>query len=142
MTLYHATVVALEDRGIMITGSSGYGKSDLALRLIEEAGAKLVGDDYVTLVREADGLVARPAENIAGMIEVRGLGLVKMPILPSVSVDLVLVLLDPEGDVYPERLPGEQFFEHEGICVPQLEFMALEASAVAKVRAALRHFLS
>ncbi|MFC7048460.1 HPr kinase/phosphorylase [Emcibacter nanhaiensis] len=142
MTLFHATVVSLEGRGIMISGPSGSGKSDLALRLIEEAGARLVGDDYVTLTVEGGRLWARPADNISGLIEVRGVGLVKMDFLPSAALDLVFILPQPASGVQPERLPEEQYFEHEGIRVRQLDFLPFEVSAVAKIKAALRHVLS
>ncbi|WP_417316957.1 HPr kinase/phosphorylase [Emcibacter sp.] len=142
MSLVHATVVALDGHGIMIMGLSGSGKSDLALRLIEEAGAMLVGDDYVTLEKQEGRLLAKPAENIAGLLEVRGVGLVKMPFLPSAMVDLVLVLPSSGTDSRPERLPEEQFFEFEGLRVPQLDFMPFEASAVTKARTALRHLAS
>ena len=142
MSLVHATVVSLNGRGIMITGPSGSGKSDLALRLIEEAGARLVGDDYVTLAAEQDRLWARPAENISGLLEVRGVGLVKMEFLPSTALDLVLVLPAPASAAKPERLPDDRYFTHEDISVRQLDFLPFEASAVAKIKAIVRHFLT
>ncbi|RMF16145.1 MAG: serine kinase, partial [Alphaproteobacteria bacterium] len=74
--LVHASCVAWHGRGILLRGPSGAGKSALALRLIE-AGALLVADDYVVLDAQStpDRLLAAPPPRIAGLIEVRGLGL-------------------------------------------------------------------
>ena len=77
--LMHATAVVVNNCGILLTGKSGSGKSDLALRLIETKNAVLVADDAVLLEKKGQKLYARPAENIAGLLEVRGVGLVKYP---------------------------------------------------------------
>ena len=70
----HASCVAKDGRAILISGRSGSGKSDLALRLIDR-GADLVSDDY-TIVRRVGGkLVATAPENIRNKLEIRGLGI-------------------------------------------------------------------
>src|SRR5436190_12146788 len=81
MTFIHATSVALRANGqwraVLLRGPSGAGKSDLALRLIE-AGARLVADDQTHLVRKGGTLMATPPAALAGLIEVRGVGIVKL----------------------------------------------------------------
>ncbi|MGE3652127.1 MAG: HPr kinase/phosphorylase, partial [Reyranellaceae bacterium] len=74
----HATCVALPEGGVLLRGDSGAGKSDLALRLID-GGARLVADDRTDLMREGDLLIARAPTSIAGLIEARGLGILRLP---------------------------------------------------------------
>jgi hypothetical protein len=92
---------APEDAGILLLGASGSGKSDLALRLIA-AGAELVSDDRTELSVEADTLLAAAPPALAGLIEVRNLGIVALPHWPRVRVALA-VDLGPDGT--PVRLP-------------------------------------
>lgn len=99
-----AGAVAMAGRALVIEGAPGSGKSSLALDLIDR-GAMLVGDDGVTLSRRGDGvLVAAPPPNIAGMIELRGIGIVRMETAQNVPVSLILTLPAP-GDPPPERVP-------------------------------------
>lgn len=128
----HATCVAVRGRGVLIAGPSGAGKSDLALRLIDR-GAVLVADDYTQLDRVGDELIASVAPTIAGMIEVRGLGIVAMPHRDAVPVAL-LVALDGAVERLPERL-GERHIA--GIAVPVLPLAGFEASAPIKLELAL-----
>ncbi len=132
----HSTVIALEDQGVMFTGPSGSGKSDLALRFLDE-GASLVSDDYADVVNENGQLMARPPETIAGMMEVRGMGVVKVPHVPEISLSLRCDLM-PASEI--ERLPeGPLTVQMEGIWVPRICLDASSASAVARVRFALKH---
>ena len=134
MALYHSSCVVFNDHGILIHGSSGSGKSDLALRLIDE-GAILVSDDYVE-VEVADGkLIANTAPNIDGLIEVRGIGLMKTDFVNTAQIHLALELVERDEI---ERLPEQSFFEHEGISIPQYKFDAFSCSAVAKVKMILK----
>ena len=133
--LVHGTAIALAGRAALIRGASGAGKSDLALRLIDR-GAMLVSDDY-TIVRRVDGrLVATAPANIAGKIEVRGVGLVDLPHAQDVPVGLVIDL-DREVERLPEA--GEPRMM-AGVAVPVIGLAALEASAPIKVEAALERF--
>jgi HPr kinase/phosphorylase len=72
----HATTVALGDRGLLILGRSGAGKSTLALALMS-LGATLVADDRTTLTTRDDALIATCPPAIRGLIEARGLGLLR-----------------------------------------------------------------
>jgi serine kinase of HPr protein (carbohydrate metabolism regulator) len=126
--------VASGGRAILISGRSGSGKSDLALRLIDR-GAVLVSDDY-TIVRRVDGkLLASAPSNIEGRIEVRGVGILQFETAKDAPVAL---FVDLERDV--ERLPpSHETIRVAGVEVPLVAANALEASAPVKVEAALRH---
>ncbi|MCP5381082.1 MAG: HPr kinase/phosphatase C-terminal domain-containing protein [Kordiimonadaceae bacterium] len=134
MTLLHASCVEFEGKGIIIFGPSGSGKSDLALRLID-SGARLVSDDYVNVDEDAGILFAHPAPNIAGMIEVRGVGLIKLGYKKSAKLDLALELT-PEKEI--ERLPKALFYELDGAKIPLYKIDAFSGSAVAKIRLMLK----
>ncbi|MET4807690.1 RNase adapter RapZ [Limibacillus sp. MBR-115] len=130
----HATCLALEGRGVLLRGPSGSGKSDLALRLIEQ-GARLVADDQTILTREADVLMARAPDNIAGQLEVRGIGIRPVPSLSRTPVDLMVDLVGP-GAV--ERLPEPSSETVLDLPLPRLALDPFAASAPAKLRVALR----
>jgi HPr kinase/phosphorylase len=131
----HATCVALDDgagawQGVLLRGPSGAGKSDLALRLIE-AGARLVADDLTEIVGNGGIAVARAAADMAGQLEVRGLGIVDVPSCPSAPLRLVCDLV-PATDV--PRQPEAETVEVAGIPVPRFRLAPFEASAPTKVR--------
>ena len=73
----HASTVAMDGRAVLISGPSGSGKSDLTLRLLDR-GFTLVSDDQTIVRREDDRLIASPPPNIAGKLEIRGIGIVEM----------------------------------------------------------------
>jgi hypothetical protein len=114
-----ASAVVIEGRALLIEGPPGSGKSSLALALIER-GAGLIGDDAVALHPEAGRLIAAPPPNIAGLLEVRGVGLARYPIAAPAPVALVLVL----GGPAPERLPESPLPTRviAGVAVPVLAF--------------------
>lgn len=97
---HQATCVAIAGRAVLIEGPPGAGKSSLALALIDR-GAVLVGDDGVALERDGAVLMASPVPATAGLLEVRGLGLVTMPVLAGVPVALVIAL-DRDGPRFIE----------------------------------------
>jgi HPr kinase/phosphorylase len=97
----HATCVAVDGRGLLILGPSGSGKSALALRLISR-GAVLVSDDRTRLELAGDRLQAScPNPDLQGMIEARGVGILRAPSEAKAEVALVVDLGQPE----PDRLP-------------------------------------
>ena len=91
---HQASCVAIGGRGVLIEGRPGSGKSSLALALIDR-GATLVGDDGVLLELREGRLWALPPKSIEGLVEIRNVGLAKLPALPA---ELALTLrLDPEA---------------------------------------------
>ena len=106
-TILQASCVAITGRALALEGKPGVGKSSLALALIERGGV-LIGDDAVTLTQSGAGphvrLFASPPPNVEGLIEVRGVGLVRMPTAEPTPLALILSLLD-ETDHDPTRLP-------------------------------------
>lgn len=133
MIRVHGTSVALAGAGVLLRGPSGAGKSDLALRLIED-GARLVADDQVELVRQGDGLTMRPPANLAGLIEARGLGILRLEHLAEAPLVLVVDLVEPDR---VERMPEAQTIELDDLQLPLLRLCPWEASATAKVRLAV-----
>lgn len=137
MSRLHATCVAIEGRGVLLRGRSGSGKSDLALRLID-GGAVLVSDDYTEVIEEDGHLVASPPLAIEGMLEVRGIGVVRVPFLARAVLTLVVELVSA-GQV--PRMPEPETVcvaDRSGIGVPLLRLDPFQASAEAKVRLAVR----
>ena len=130
----HATAVALAGRVVLLRGSPGSGKSDLALRLVD-GGGMLVADDQTCLSRRGGELWATAPGPLKDLLEVRGLGIVRMPALAEAPVALVIDLVG-EKDV--ERCPDPQAESVLGVELPRLQLNAASASAPAKVRLALR----
>lgn len=132
----HASCVAIENIGCLLLGPSGSGKSDLALRLVMDHKARLVADDQVALERRADRLVASVPSTLAGLIEVRGLGIVRLAHRARTTLGLAVVLVPPDEI---ERLPeGDEGVEYLGVALPLLRLTPFEASAPHKVRLAAR----
>lgn len=136
-TPLHATVVARRGptgwRALMITGRSGAGKSDLALRLIA-SGWILVSDDYSLIWASGGALYARAPDTIAGRMEVRGVGVVRLSRRESARV--VLALACVEGPV--ERLPEPGALEIGGVAIPRLDIDPRLPSAAALAAAAMQ----
>jgi len=139
--LVHATCVALRPRGrtwraILLRGPSGAGKSDLALRLIE-GGARLVADDQTELVRRGNSVFATAPARIAGLIEARGVGIVRLARDQLVARAPVALLVDLAPPERLERLPEPAHERLLGLDLPVLMLAPFEASASAKLRLAL-----
>ena len=129
----HGTCVEIAGHGVLLRGPSGCGKSDLALRLID-GGATLVADDRVDLTIEDHTLMASSPANIRGMIEVRGVGLARLPALARAPLAMVIDLVDHEA---VDRLPAPAVCSLLGIDVRRLCLAPRSASTAAKVRIAV-----
>jgi serine kinase of HPr protein (carbohydrate metabolism regulator) len=118
----HATAVLVGAKAVLIRGEPGSGKSRLALRLLEAAGrelpfVRLVGDDRVYLENRAGRLVVRPPQELAGLLEIRGTGIVRVPFEPAAVVGLVIELGQPA-----DRMPAAESRKAvlEGVALPRL----------------------
>lgn len=115
-TLLHATAVAVDGRAVLLLGPSGAGKSGLALELMA-LGAALVADDGVILSRSSDGVLhASPPDATRGLIEARGVGLLRAAPLDRATVALAVDL----GTLETDRLPPWRTTEILGVAVPLL----------------------
>ena len=129
--LANVTCVSVSGRGLLIEGRPGSGKSSLALALIDR-GAGLVGDDGVALERRGDRLWAHPPPNIAGKLEIRGVGIIDLAAEPA-ALALVLSL-----DARDERMPNPDTITLEGTQLPRLRFRTGDALAPVRADWALR----
>lgn len=144
-TILHGSCLGVGDAGVLLLGPPGSGKSDLALRLIDQPGtgisggvksARLVADDQVVVRLEGGRLIASAPPVIAGRMEIRGLGLVALPHRAEVTLDLAVRLTNREAI---ERLPDmeKSRFEILGVTLPLILIDPASASAPARIRAAV-----
>lgn len=126
----HGTALEVEGVGLLLRGPSGSGKSDLALRLIE-GGAKLIADDRVDLTRREDQLSARAPQALAGLLEVREIGILQFPFLKETVLKAII-------DLYPSspenRLPEERVEDVAGLQIRLFRIDPWQISAPVKVR--------
>ena len=128
----HASTVAVDGRAVLITGPSGSGKSDLALRMLDR-GFTLVSDDQTIVRKDGDRLIATSPANIAGKLEIRGVGIVEMDTVSEVPVALI-VELTSEISRLPDDSRERPFL---GVPLPLVSVDAMTASAASKVALAL-----
>lgn len=133
----HGSCVSIGSRGVLLIGPSGSGKSDLALRLMSK-GAMLVADDQVILHAEQGHLVANVDDTIRGLLEVRGVGLVRYPIASNIPVALAVQLVERDAI---EHIPMPAHYTQLGVSVPQISLYGYDASTPEKVYAALHAYL-
>ena len=141
----HATCLSLNGCGVLLRGAPGSGKSALALQLIETRGNGLGRDDLLgvlvsddqTILSPRDGqLYASPPETLAGLLELRGVGLVKVPFVQDVALRLVV---DLKPSTLIERMPEPASLRAMllGVVLPRVETDASHPSAATRIRTAL-----
>jgi len=130
----HATCVALNGQAVLLQGKSGSGKSDLALRLVDE-GWDLVSDDYTDLEIDGSTLFAKAPKTIEGLIEVRGIGILRIGCVPRAELKAIFELVPFEE---MERLPDPKTHAIQGYPLPVYTVYGHDASAPTKIRMALR----
>jgi serine kinase of HPr protein (carbohydrate metabolism regulator) len=135
MLPYQATCVAIGGRALLIEGSTGCGKSSLALSLIDR-GAVLIGDDSVMLGNEGGHLIARPHPETRGLLEIRNLGLLTFPVCESALVALVLRL----DEAAPRYVEQAEIVELAGVSIPMLRLWPGGPVLHLKAELALRHY--
>jgi HPr kinase/phosphorylase len=128
----HASCVAWRGRGLLILGAPGAGKSGLALSLMA-LGCALVADDRVAVRRVGRALVAAPPPALAGLIEARGIGLLRAPFRPRAALTLALDLDRRETS----RLPPRRTWALHGLDLPLI--LRPEPLNPAAALAALKH---
>jgi HPr kinase/phosphorylase len=120
----HASCAARGEDGVLLLGPSGVGKSDLLLRLIDR-GFSLVADDRVDI----HGAYASPPDNLAGLVEARGLGILRRPYISRAKLALVVLLQRGERLPMPAR--------YDGLDLPMVSLDPWPASAPLLVDLAL-----
>ena len=135
--LYQASCVALNVHGgwqaILIEGPPGCGKSSLALALIDR-GARLIGDDGVSLESENGRLLAAPPPNIRGKLEIRNVGIVDLPVLDRAPIALCLRL----DKAAPRHVDEASRMDILGIAVPLLTLWPDSPAIALRAEWALR----
>jgi serine kinase of HPr protein (carbohydrate metabolism regulator) len=129
----HATCVNINSKGVLIIGDSCAGKSDLALRLITMFSAKLVGDDRIDIQNDKGVIKASSPDVLKGLLEVRGVGIIKIDHIEKTKVDLVIKLTTEKI----ERIPEPLSYDIEGVLLPLFYLNSFESSAPSKVLAML-----
>lgn len=136
LTTTHASAVLIGAHAALIRGPSGAGKSRLAFDLIQIAGrrdlpfARLVADDRAILEVHGGRLLVRPAPSLAGLIEVRGLGIRRLPFEPMAVVGVVIDLAASDAERLPPPEAGRTAVS--GIELPRLA-VAPDAAALPVV---------
>ena len=127
----HATCVAIGRAGVLILGKSGAGKSDLALRLIENKKAVLVSDDRTCLTFLKDKIIAKAPDILKGLLEVRGIGILKYKYIKNVEVKLVVNLVNSLTEI--KRMPDEEYYAFGTVKLPMINLYPFELSSTDKV---------
>lgn len=132
MVTIHGTCVLVGGIGVLLRGPSGGGKSDVAVRLIDD-GALLVADDQVQVCMDGGRLMATAPAPLSGLIEVRGVGILPVPSAATAEIRLVVDLV-PADRV--ERMPEPETVALMNHAVPHLALSPFDASTPAKLRLA------
>lgn len=136
----HANCLRLGDKGVLLTGPSGTGKSALTLSLIERAGwsgrqACLISDDYTALRAENNKVIAACPPALVGGLEIRGAGLFQIQHQNQIALDMVVAL----GDDY-ERFPSGEQITLCGIELPLFKLPGLHSADSAAICQAIEAF--
>lgn len=135
MAVHPFTCVAIDGRGVLVSGPPGSGKSSLALALIDR-GAILVGDDGVLLRRDGERLLAQPHPETRGLFEVRNLGLLSLSFAQDVPIAL-LIRIDAAA---PRFIEEAELADVEGVAIPSLLLHPQSANLAIKAELALERY--
>lgn len=140
MNNIHATLISYQKKGILFIGKSGSGKSDTALRMISEKGAVLVADDRVDLEIIDNKLYGSAPKQIAGKLEIRGIGIASLPTKEKEEISLCVELCRDRKDI--ERLPSAQFIDFLGISIEKIRLYPFDCSTLCKIIAKICSIIS
>lgn len=136
----HATLISYKNKGILLTGKSGSGKSDLALRMIINNKAKFVADDRVILENIGNKLIGYAPDNLFGLLEIRGVGIKECTALENSEICLCVELCDELHDI--ERFPEDDFIDFLDVKIPKIKLYAFESSTTCKIIAKISSKIS
>lgn len=131
----HATLICLNNKGILLTGKSGVGKSDVALRMIMEKGAVLIADDRVNIEDINGKLYGSTPQEIAGLLEVRNVGICQFDFKPRSEIVLCVELCSDRKEL--ERLPDDEHVDFLGVSLTKLKLYPFDCSILCKIIAKL-----
>jgi serine kinase of HPr protein (carbohydrate metabolism regulator) len=134
----HASAVKIGDRGVLIRGASGSGKSSLLLQILsaDPDGSTLVADDRVALAADGARVMATAPDLLAGLMEIRGQGILRLPYVSPAAIDLVVDIVPAEKC---PRMPSpeERCVDLCGIATPRIFLARGAVDGGARIRAAL-----
>ena len=135
----HSTAIVVGKTGLLFLGPSGSGKSTLAFACLAAAKplgleATLVADDQVFITRRDGKVIAECPPSIAGLMEIRYTGIVRLPYVPAAEIHFAVRPVDPATS---ERLPpeSEQIDVTDDISLPLIRLSATAANPLAIIMA-------
>ncbi len=132
----HASFVLWRNKGILFRGKSGSGKSELALKFIENKNAVLVADDVVELKVRQNKLWGSSPQNIRGLLEIRNVGISRYEYAEEAAVSLLVNLLPAKENL--ERLPKNKTENILGVEIPAIDLYAEDTTILEKIIVKLR----
>lgn len=132
----HASFVLWRNKGILFRGKSGSGKSELALKFIENKNAVLVADDVVELKVRQNKLWGSSPQNIRGLLEIRNVGISRYEYAEEAAVSLLVNLLPAKENL--ERLPKNKTENILGVEIPAIDLYANDTTILEKIIVKLR----
>lgn len=132
----HASFVVWKKKGILFRGKSGSGKSELALKFIENKNAVLVADDIVLLENRKNKLFGKVPENIAGLLEIRNVGISNYKYIPEAEISLLVNLVQTKQNL--ERFPKNKSENILGVEIPAIDLYAEDTTILEKIIVKLR----
>ena len=135
----HASFVVWKKKGILFRGKSGSGKSELALKFIENKNAVLVADDIVLLENRKNKLFGKVPENIAGLLEIRNVGISNYKYIPEAEISLLVNLVQTKQNL--ERFPKNKSENILGVEIPAIDLYAEDMTIVEKIIVKLKNNL-
>lgn len=132
----HASFVLWRNKGILFRGKSGSGKSELALKFIENKNAVLVADDVVALKTRQNKLWGYAPENIRGLLEIRNVGISRYEFAAEAEVSLLVNLVQYKENL--ERLPKNKTENILGVEISAIDLYANDTTILEKIIVKLR----
>ena len=132
----HASFVLWRNKGILFRGKSGSGKSELALKFIENKGAVLVADDVVVFKMRQNRLIGEAPQNIKGLLEIRNVGISRYDFVNESEVGLLVNLVSSKENL--ERLPKNKTENILGVEIPAIDLYANDTTILEKIIVKLR----